>query len=389
MLKRKLWRLGAKEIQYVSQAIKKGLIGEYTRLLEREFAKKFGVKFAIAVNSGNSALHCALAAVGVGPGDEVIVPPLTFASPALATLYLGAKPVFADINKETFNIDPLEIEKKITRRTKAIIAVSLYGLPPEMGAIMKIARKHNLKVIEDDAECVLGKYPKGKLAGSISDMAIFSFERSKHLTCGAGGMVVTNSRKLAEVARKFSILGYRTLSARGDSFKNNLDLVQHPDFKRHEILGYNYRLPEVCASIALAQLEKAEMLVRMRQKIAKLYDQAILGCTWLKPQHIPSQYISSYWTYVLELDTTKVKWDEFRNLFVKNGGERYYAAWSVVYLEPLFKKLGYSAGLCPKAEMVQKKLIQLKTNFGDLRYAKKQAEIIKKTIDFLDKRNKR
>lgn len=378
---KKLWRVDQEELNYVKEAIGGGLKGEFNKRLENEFAKRFEVNFAIGVNSGNSALHCALFSCGVGEGDEVIVPPLTFASPAFAVLYLRANPVFADINPKTFNIDPKDIEKKITQKTKAIIAVALYGLPVDIDPIMEIAKKHNLKVIEDNAECVLGKY-NGRIAGTVGDMSIFSFERSKHLTCGAGGMIITNKEELAERARKFSILGYSTLSANQDSFKVDMDKVQHPSFKRHIMIGFNYRLPEVCAAIALAQIEKADMLVSMRKKIAELYSRAVEGCSWLTAQYVPEGFEHSYWTYVLKLDTEKISWDEFRELFIGLGGERYYGAWSVNYLEPA---INYNKGLCPVAEEIQPKLLQFKTNFESLEYAEKQASILKETIKKIEK----
>ncbi len=384
MKNKKLWRVGQEELKYVGQAIESGLKGEFNKRLEIAFAKKFGVNFAVSVNSGNSALHCALFACGVKEGDEVIVPPLTFASPAFAAVYLGAKPVFADVDPETFNIDPKDIAKKITKKTKAIIAVSLYGLPTDIDEIMAIARKNNFKVVEDNAECMLGEY-KGRIAGTVGDMSIFSFERSKHLTCGNGGMIITNDEKLAEKARKFSILGYSTLSAKQDSFKTSLDVVQHPSFKRHVIMGFNYRLPEVCAAMVLAQLEKADKLVRLRQKIAQLYNQAVKGCNWLTPQKNPAGFVNSYWTFVVKLDTKKISWEKFRQVFVnKFGGERYYGAWSINYLEPVFAKQ-YKKGLCPVAEGLQPRLLQFKTNFGDLKYAQAQAAILKQTIKELDK----
>jgi len=384
---KKLWRVGQEEINSIKEAIENGLSGEFNKKLELDFTKKIGVNFAVAVNSGNSALHCALFACGVGPGDEVIVPPLTFASPTFAALYLGAVPVFADIDSETFNIDPKKIEEKITKKTKAIIAVSLYGLPAEMDKIMEIAKRRNIKVIEDNAECLLGKY-KGNIAGTAGHMSIFSFERSKHMTTGSGGMIVTDDEKLAETARKFSILGYSTLSAKQDAFKADLDVCQHPDFKRHEIVGFNYRLPEICAAMATAQLKKIEMLVNMRQKIAELYKKAVQGCSWIFPQKIPKGFESSYWTYVIKLDTKKVSWENFRKVFVESGGERFYGAWRVNYLEPFiegkeFKEsnIKYEKGLCPIAEEIQPKLVQLKTNFANLEYAQKQAEILKMTIE--------
>lgn len=388
---KKLWRIGKEELKYIEQAVERGLSGEFNKRLELEFAKKFGLNFAIGVNSGTSALHCALFACDIKPGDEIIVPPLTFAAPAFAAFYLGAVPVFADVDPGTFNINPQDIKRKITKKTKAIVPVSLYGLPFDVDPIMEIAKENNLKVVEDNAECMLGRY-KGRIAGTVGDMSIFSFERSKHITTGNGGMIITNDEKLAEKARKFSVLGYSTLSARQDTFKVNLNVVQHPRFKRHIILGFNYRLPEICAAMALAQLEKLDMLVGLRQKIAKLYDETLEGCEWLTPQKTPEGYINSYWTYVMKLNTDKVSWEDFRKAFIELGGERYYGAWSVNYLEPIFEgmefpdhNIRYERGLCPVAEDLQPRLIQLKTNFGDLEYAKSQALVLERTIERFNK----
>jgi len=387
-LNKKLWRVGKEELKYIEKAINSGLSGIMNSKFEEAFAKKFGVNFAIGVNSGTSALHSALFAVGVRPGDEVIVPPITFAAPAFAVLQQGAIPVFADVDPDTFTIDPKEIEKKITRRTKAIIPVALYGLPPDMDPIMELAKKNNLKVIEDNAECFLGKY-KGRLAGTIGHMAIYSFERSKHMTTGNGGVIITNNEILAERARKFSILGYTTLTAKQASYKVSKDEIQHPDFKRHEIIGYNYRLPEICAAMALAQLEKLDMFVEKRRKIAAIYSKAVEGCSWLKPQKVPEGYISSYWTYGMKLEGKRygISWMDFRRTFLEEGGERFYAAWCVNYLEPAFQKIAfpdrnikYREGLCPVAEKLQKNLIQLKTNFEDLAYAKLQGDVLRRTI---------
>ncbi|RKY90461.1 DegT/DnrJ/EryC1/StrS family aminotransferase, partial [candidate division KSB1 bacterium] len=171
-MSRKLWRVGREELQYIEEVINSGLSGAMNSRFEEAFAAKFGVKYAIGVNSGTSALHCALSAVGVEEGDEVIVPPLTFAAPALAVLHQRAIPVFADVDPETFTIDPEDIKKKITERTKAIIPVALYGLPADMDPIMELAEKNGIKVIEDNAECFLGKY-KGRVAGTLGHMAIY------------------------------------------------------------------------------------------------------------------------------------------------------------------------------------------------------------------------
>ncbi|MCF7907787.1 MAG: DegT/DnrJ/EryC1/StrS family aminotransferase [Candidatus Omnitrophica bacterium] len=388
----KLWRIDQKEVDLIKEVVDKGFSGESIELFEKQFAKKFGINYAIAVNSGTSALHVAVSAIGVSAGDEVIVPPLTFAATGFAPMYLGAKPVFADVDHSTFNIDPDSIVKKITDKTKAIITVSLYGLPPDMDRIMAIAKEHNLKVIEDNAQCVFGKY-KGKIAGTIGDISIFSFQRSKHLTTGDGGMIITNDENLAETARKFSDLGYVTLKASSGTHLVSKESLQQPNFKRHESFGYNFRLPEVCAAMGLAQLEKLDYLVAKRVAIAQLYEKAIGDCDWLIPQKVPEGVISSYWTYVLRLDSAKknVTWKQFREVFLKEGGEPFYGAWRLTYLEPVFGKIKlsdnsmqYSSGLCPVAESIQPYLIQLKTNFENLDYAKKQADVLARTVKLLD-----
>ena len=391
----KLWRVGQNEVDYIKEAIDSGLTGTMNQRLEEEFAKKFGVKYAIGVNSGTSALHCCLAAMHIGKGDEVIVPPLTFASTAFSALYLGAVPVFADIDLDTFNIYPDKIQEKITLRTKAIIPVALYGLPADMDPIMDIAASNNLFVLEDSAESLLGKY-KRRFSGTIGDMGIFSFERSKHMTTGNGGMIITNNEELAERARKFSVLGYSTLKAGTYESKPSKDAIQDPNFDRHLFVAPNYRLPEVCAAMALAQLEKLDEFVKMRIEIAKRYNEAVQDCDWLKPQKVPEGFVNSYWTYAMKLEgeAMGVSWQTFRKTYLEEGGDRFYAAWKLTYMEPALAGMGfrennikYEKGLCPIAEEIQPKLIQLKTNYGSIKYAEKQASALEKAIKKLDKQN--
>jgi len=384
------WRMGKKEIEYVTEAIESGLKGEMNERLEEEFAKKFKVKYAIGVNSGTSTLHCCLAAMGVRSGDEVIVPPLTYASTAFSAMYLGAVPVFADIDPETFNIDPNEIKKKITSRTKAIIPVALFGLPPDMEEIMDIAKDNNLGVLEDSAECFFGKQ-NGKISGTIGDMGSFSLERSKHITSGDGGMIVTNNEELAEKARKFSILGYSTLRAKRSDSGVSKDIIQDPNFDRHLFVSPNYSLPELCAAAALAQLEDLDDYVQKRIEIAQYYDEIVKTCHWLKPQKTPDGYKNSYWTYAMTLENSNVSWKKFRKTYFENGGDRFFGGFKLTYLEPAlfgmkFKEnnIEYFKGLCPIAEEIQPKLIQLKTNYLDMDIAKEQALALEKTIKKLD-----
>jgi perosamine synthetase len=236
------WRIGPKEYQYVAQLLDSGFPGSahvhFTARLEAAFAQAFGCRYAISHANGAATLHSALAGVGVAPGDEVIVPPLTMASTSLAVLHQGAVPVFADIHPDTFVIDPQSIRARITPRTRAIITVALYGLSPDMDPIMALAREHALAVIEDDAQCFLGRY-KGRIAGSIGDLASFSFQNSKHITCGEGGMVTTNNQDYADRVARFASLGYGLVHAGAGKSKIDKRAILHPSFKRHVSLGYN------------------------------------------------------------------------------------------------------------------------------------------------------
>lgn len=394
-------KYGGKELEYVKEVLdsdmKSATGGNWNKKIETLFAQRFGAEYAIAHNSGTSALHSCLSAAGVGPGDEVISPAITVIMNTLATLYQNATPVYADVDPETFNIDPKDVERKITPKTKAIFTVSVYGLPPDMDPIMKLAKKHNITVIEDDAECFLSKY-KGRLAGTIGHMSMFSFENSKHISVGEGGIVITDDEQLAKRVRKCGGIGYRTLEAEEGRVKLNEEVFQDPGFKRHDYLGWNYRMPEVCAAIAVAQLEQLEEKVRKRREIAKYFDEAIGDCSWIIPQKVPEGYTHSYWTYAIKYEGEKeigVSWKDFYKAYKENDGDGFYAAWSIPYLEPLMSeghyygegshytgpRVEYKEGLCPVAESIQPKIMQFKTNYRDLDLAKRKAEALRKTIE--------
>ncbi len=268
------WRFGDEELGYIKEVLDSGFgaatSGSMNQRLERAFAQKFGVRYAITHSNGTATMHSCLAAVGVGPGDEVIIPALTVISNAYVVLHQNAIPVFADIDPHTFNIDPKDVARKITPRTKAIISVGLYGLPPDLDPIMALAREHNLYVIEDNAQCYLGEY-KGRLAGSIGHMASFSFENSKHMTTGDGGIVITDDEGLAKKIRKFHGIGFSTIEADEGRVRLQRDDFQNPSFERHDGFGWQYRLPEVAAAIGLAQLERLDEYVAKRQAIAAMY----------------------------------------------------------------------------------------------------------------------
>jgi perosamine synthetase len=401
-MKKNIKRIGNKELKYVGEVLagqfSSSASGKMLSKFEKYFSRKFGVKFSIAHVNGTATLHSALFAAGVRPGDEVIVPPLTMASTSMAVLHCDAIPVFSDIDENTLQIDPESIEKKITSRTKAIITVALYGLAPDMDPIMKIAKKHNLIVIEDDAQCFLATY-KGKLAGTIGHMSSFSFQNSKHMSSGEGGVVCTNDDKYAELIRKFSVLGYAGVSAKKG--KITKDDIQNPNYNRHVCLGYNYRMSELCAAVALGQLEHLDELVQRRIDVAKLFSNAVKNCAWLIPQKTPVNQTNSYWAFAVRLVHSEIAWADFRKKFMEFGGDGIYAAWKLTYLEPMFQTMNFSGkevlmkkisknipkykkGLCPVAERVQPQVLAFKTNYWNWAEAEKQAKILSKTIAYFN-----
>lgn len=361
----------------------------YNSKMENAFSSKFNVKYSIGHVNGTQTMHSALAALGVREGDEVIVPPLTMSSTSLAVLQNGSIPIFADVNIDTFTIDPESIKSCITSKTKAIITVSLFGLAPDYDSILDICKQNSIYLVEDNAQCFLGKY-KGKLVGEFGHFSSYSFQASKHITCGEGGMLSTNDLELANNARRFSSLGYAGIGA--SKGKITKDDIQNPNYDRHVSIGFNYRMSELTAAATLGQIERIDELVQQRIKVAELFDKAIEEINFAKKQVVPEGYTNSYWCYgmVLETSDPDKDWVKLRNEFIKNGGDPYYAAWKLTYNEPLFKdeiqnRKGvwqkYNERLCPNAEYLQKRMIQLKTNYWNLEKARVQADILQKTLN--------
>jgi perosamine synthetase len=392
------------ELKYVAKVLESqawsSTGGTWVQTLEEQFANKFESKYAVAMNSGTATLHSALEAVGVKPGDEVISPAITVIMDTTATLHANAVPVYADIDPKTFNIDPKDIERKITKKTKAIIAVALYGLPCDMDSIMDIASRNNIAVIEDNAQCFISKY-KGRLAGTLGDISSWSFENSKHMSCGEGGIITTNNECYAEVARKVAGHGYKNLGASYGQIKLNQSVYQDPNYKRHDTVGWNYRLPEFNAAIALAQLEDLESKVSQRIRVANMFIDAMDDCDLLTPQYTPDGYENSYFTLGVVYDGDEklgVSWQDFREKYISLGGDGFYGAWSVPYLEPVMEQrkfvercpsiydtITYGKGLCPVAESVQPRIMQFKTNYRDTSLAAEKVKALKNTIEFFDR----
>ena len=352
--------------------------------LENAFCKKYGVKYAIAVNSGTSGLHSALEAVGVKQDDEVITTSFTVLVDGSTPLIMGAKPVFADIDYNTHNIDPKSVEKLITKKTKAIMPVSIHGLPYDIDELRKIGDNYNIPIIEDNAQAMLAEY-KGRFVGKDADMTMFSFERTKHVASGEGGILITNNEDLATKARKFAGMGFKNLTAGKSKNSATIPLeFQNPEFKRNDALGLNYRYNEFSAAVTLAQFERVEELTKIRRDVAKIYNKLFVDSEFV-PQTIPNEYVSSYFTYAVK---TPIKdsneWKKFHDSHIRNGGDDFYAAMALVYTEPIMKQIVYYdrfRGKCPTAESIQPCIMQFKTNYRTIEQAEEKIAILKESFD--------
>ena len=367
------WRFSGKELDYLREVIDSGFgsgtSGGMNNRFEKAFAEKVGSKYAITFNSGTSTLHAALHALDVNAWDEVIIPPLTVISNVDVIFARNAIPVFADIDSETFNIDPEDIKRKVTEKTKAIMPVSLYGLSCDLDTIMGIAKEKGIGVINDAAQAHGATY-KGQPIASLADITSYSLENSKHVTTGDGGIVVTDNEQYAIDMRKFGSLGYAAMKSADGRIRINKDIFQNPNYKRHDSTGLNYRMPEVAAALGLAQTERYEHFVNLRIAIGKMYREVARNCDYLIPQYTPEGYLNTYWAYTVKYERDDVSWDNFRKKYIEFGGDGIYAAWVLSYEETLvatgaykklcpyyFNDLEYPRGICPVAENIQPKLI--------------------------------
>lgn len=319
---------------------------------ERAVAEYVGAKFAVAFSNGTAALHGACFAAGIGEGDEVITTPITFAASANCVLYQGGTPVFADIDANTYNIDPNEIEKKINANTKAIIPVDFTGQPVELDQIQEIARKHNLVVIEDAAHALGAKY-KRKMVGSISDMTMFSFHPVKHITSGEGGIITTNNKDYYE-----KLIMFRSHGITRDS--NKMSENHGPWYYEMQFLGYNYRMTDFQAALGVSQLKKLDSFVSRRKKYVEMYNEAFENVPQLT---IPFQHEnsdSSWHLYIIKLDLDALKASRkqiFEALQAKNIGVNVH--YIPVHLLPFYKDMGHKEGDYPVAEGLYERIITL------------------------------
>lgn len=394
------WRFDEREYGYIKEVLDSGFAsgtsGSMNNRLEKAFAEKHGLRYAVTFNSGTTTIHAALWALGVGYGDEVIVTPLTVISCMNAILYCNAIPVFADVAPDTFLMNPEDVERKITSKTKAIMPVHLYGQMCDMSAIIALARKHGLGVLEDCAQCFLAT-TRGALAGTIGDVGSWSFENSKHITTGDGGIIACNDESLATKIRKLNSQGFRNATAQSGQIRVSRDIFQNPAYKRHDMYGFMYRLPEVAAALGLAQVEKLEWFVEKRRTMAQKYNDVIraANCNWLVPQATPAGDEHAYYTFGAKYLKDDVPWEAFRKKYIEYGGDGIYAAWSLCYQEDsipeiqamlsvmqLGGRLKCEAGICPQAEILQPKLMQFTTNQKDEQEMNIQAEALEKTLRY-------
>jgi perosamine synthetase len=249
---------------------------------------------------------------------------------------------------------------------------------------MKIAKEHNLYVLEDCAQCFLGTDGEGRIAGTIGDVGSWSFENSKHLSCGDGGIVTTDNTELAKFIRQFGGVGFKNITAESGKVRIDRDKFQNPDWKRHNIMAYNYRLPEICAAVAFAQLENIDYFVDLRMRMGAGYLKVIeeSNTDLLIPQYTPEGYVHSYYTFGCLFNGEKygIQWQEFRKKYIEYGGDGIYAAWKTVNNEPCFEEVGW--GDVPVAEELQKNIMQFTTNQKDKKERDIQLDALKKTLNY-------
>ena len=322
--------------------------------LERTLEVYTGAKHAVAMSNGTAALHCACLAAGIGPGDEVITTPLTFAASANCALYCGAKPVFADINPETYNIDPASIRERITERTKAIVAVDFTGQAVENEEIRKICNENHLIFIEDAAHAIATKY-NGKQVGSLADMTCFSFHPVKTITGGEGGAVTTNDEEFY----KKLVLAHTHGITHDEALMEDAP-HEGPWYYEEISLGYNYRITDFQAALLISQMTKLDYFAARRKEIVKRYNEAFEQIPEIIVQKEIPQSDTCRHLYIIRLDLDKLSCTR-REFFDAMSAENVQCQihYVPVYWFPYYRHLGYKKGICPKAEEVYKGIMSI------------------------------
>ena len=344
-------KLGKEELVNLKKVFKTGWVGlgPMTKELEERFAKSIGVKHAIGVTSCTAAMHIAVQALGIKKGDEVIVPAITVVSTPYAALYNGATPVFADVDPISICLDPADFERKITKRTKVVMPVHLGGHSCDMDAILKIAKKHGIFVVEDCANAQGASY-KGKMVGSFGDIGCFSFEAKKNMTTGDGGMAVTNNPALAEKLK--ALRWYGSSSDTWKRFTGNAKYSWHYDVSE---LGWKYNMTDIMAAIGLAQLKKLPTALKAKDKLRARYNQVLQGISWLKIPNDRPYTKSGWWLYIARI---KNGWRDKFIVYMAENGITTSVHFPPVYRHSVFKKIGLAAN-CPVAEKISEEIVSL------------------------------
>lgn len=343
------------DIEAVVQALRGDLItcGPKVEELERRLCQVTGAKYAVVVANGTAALHLAAMAAGFGEGDEVIVSSITFAASANCVLYCKARPVFADIRQDTYNIDPESVRKLVTPRTKGIIAVDFTGQAAEYDALAEICRENHLVLIEDAAHAIGTKY-KGRPVGSIADMTCFSFHPVKTVTGGEGGAVTTNDEAVYR----------RLVRLRTHGITRDREEMAHPTdaewYNEQVELGYNYRMTDFQAALLISQLNKLPLFSARRKEIVKMYDEAFSGMPEIVVQKEIPESDTTRHLYILRLNPEKLNCDR-RQFFDALHGENIcpQVHYLPVYWHSYYEKLGYEKGLCPNAEKYYEEVMSI------------------------------
>lgn len=328
--------------------------------LQNLMAKFAGVKYAAAVNSGTSGLHLIIRALGIKEGDEVITTPFSFIASSNCVLFEKARPVFCDIDEKTFNIDVLKIEEKITKKTKAILAVDVFSQPADWAGLRRIAKKHNLFLIEDSAEA-LGSEQNRNKCGSFGDAGVFAFYPNKQITTGEGGMVLTDNKEIAEACQSMANQGRRAEGGK---------------WLEHVRLGYNYRLDEMSCALGVCQIKRIKEILRKRARVASLYNKKLKNIEGIEIPYIKEGNKLSWFVYVVKLaEKFSGKRDEIIKKMAESGIQcsNYFQP---IHLQPFYRKeFGYKEGDFPVAENVSKRTLALPF-YNDLK---------EKEIDFVIK----
>lgn len=342
-----------KDIRAVTDVLKGDWLttGPMVEEYEKAIADRTGSRHAVVFSSGTAALHAAAYAAGIGGGDEVITSPITFAATSNCVLYLGGKPLFADVRSDNCNIDAAKIEKKITAKTKAIITVDFAGQPADYDEINSIAAKNSLMVIADAAHALGAEYKK-RPVGSLVDMTVFSTHPVKNITTGEGGIVTTNDIKLADKLRRFRSHGIST------NARQRTQLGTW--FYEMNELGFNYRLPDILCALGKSQLEKLDKFIQRRREIAARYDEAFKEISEVEPLKRLKERESAWHLYVVRFDLERLRVGRTEIFEALRGeGIGVNVHYIPVYLHPYYQRLGYKKGLCPKAEEQYEKFITL------------------------------